>query len=133
MNNGNCKICANFNSKTAWIAMWAVALASLLLSLRALSVIKPKTCIAFCIIAFVFSFLGTITGIYANKTRLYIDDTFIYCKTLLGNEKYLPIDSVTGISTGLFDTISITSASFRIRCSFVKNKDEFISAIKEKI
>lgn len=133
MNNENSRTCANFSSRNVWIAMWAIALASLLLSLRALSVIRPKTCIVFCVVAFVFSLIGTITGIYASKTRLYMDETFIYCKTLFGREKYLPIDSVTGISTGVFDTICITSASFKIKCSFVKNKSEFVTAIKEKI
>lgn len=133
MNSESSKICANFNSKNVWVALWAIALASLIISLRALSLIKPKTCIVFCVLAFVFSILGTLTGLYASKTKLSADEEFVYCKTLFGQERHLPLDSVTGIKTGPLGTVCISSASFRISCSFVSNKDEVVSAIKEKL
>ncbi|MBQ7400183.1 MAG: hypothetical protein IJW06_06975 [Clostridia bacterium] len=133
MDNINGVISAKFSSKGAWITLWAFAVAGVILSLRALSLIMPKTCIALSVAAFVFSVLGTLVGVYAMKTKLEIDEKFICYKTFFGKQLYLPIDSVTGVKGTLFSTVGIYAPSFRLKCCFVKNKDEIIRAIKEKL
>ena len=133
MDNTNNKISGRFNSKPTWITLFILSLAALLSSLRALSLIKPKTCIVLCIAALILSFAGTFAGIYASKTRLEITDEFIYCKKLFGRELYLPIDSVTGIKTGFSGNICICAPSFRIRCTYVRNNHEIADAVRKRI
>ncbi len=133
MDNTNNKTSASFNSKPTWITLWVLALVSLVVSLQSLALIRPKTCIALCIAALIFSLAGTLAGISAKKAKLEITDKFVYLKTLFIKEMYLPLDSVTGIKTGLLGSVCISAPSFKIRCVFVKNKAEIAEAVKEAI
>lgn len=131
MNKTEYKTVAKFGAKATCITLWILAFLSLGISLRALSLIKPEACIAMCAAAFVFSVMGTLAGVYAAKTKLEVTEDCVICRTLCKDSRYLPLKSVTGIRTGLFNTICITSASFKIKCSFVKNRDEILECIKK--
>ncbi len=131
LNKAEDKIVAKFSAKAAWITLWVLAAASLLVSLRALAVVKPKICIAMCVAAFVFSLVGMLIGICAVKTRLELDGNHIFCSKICKKCCYMPLSSVTGVRKGMFNTITIVSPSFKIRCSFVKNRDELIEALKK--
>ena len=133
MINTDNKIMARFNSKVVWVTLWIVALFEMFAALRALSLIKPKTCIAMCIAAFVFCIAGTLVGMCAGRTRLEVGEKFVFCKTLFGKQMYLPLDTVTGIKTTFFRTVCIYAPSCSIKCPFVVNGDELVDAIKEKI
>jgi len=125
------KIVAQFSAKATWITLWVLAAASLLVSLRALAVVKPNICIAMCIAAFVFSLAGMLVGVCAGKTKLEIDGNLIFCSKICKKRCYMPLSSVTGVKVGIFNTICIVSPSLKIRCCFVKNRDEFIEALKK--
>ena len=131
MNKTDNKIVAQFSARATWITLWVLGAASLVASLRALSLVKPGICIAMCVAAFVFSAAGMVVGVCAGRTKLEICGNYIYCSKVFGKSCYMPLDSVTGISAGPLNTICIASPSFRIRCCFVKNRDEILEAIKE--
>lgn len=131
MNKTCDKIVAEFSAKATWITLWVLAAASLLISLRALAVVKPKACIAMCVAAFVFSLAGMLVGVCAGKTRLELDENCVFCSKICKKRCYMPLSSVTGVKAGILNTITIVSPSFKIRCCFVKNRDEFIEALKK--
>lgn len=133
MNNTDNKIEAKFNSKSTWVTLWAFAFAGMLIALRALSLIKPKTCIAMCAIALLFCVAGTLVGVSASRTKLEIDGKFIFYKTFSGKKVYIPVDMVTGVKMTFFRTVCIYAPSCRIKCPFVANCDELVSAIKERL
>lgn len=129
----NDKTVAKLNSKKTWVTLWVFALAGMLLALRALSLIKPKTCIAMCVVALAFCVAGTLVGLYAGRTRLEVEEKFVCCKTFLGKQIHLPTDVITGVKTTAFNTVCISSPSCKITCPFVKNKDEIVTAVKEQL
>lgn len=125
------KIVARFGAKTTWITLWVLALICLAASLQALSLVKPKICLALCVTAFVLSVFGTLVGICAMKTKLAVKQDHVFCEKVFGRCYYLPLDSITGIKTGVFNSICVTSASFKIRCFFVKNRQEILEELKK--
>lgn len=131
MNKTENKTTARFGAKATWITLWILAVSCLAISLRALSMVKPKTCIVMCALAFVFSIAGTLVGVSAGKTRLEVNEDHVFCSKICKSCYYLPLSEITGVKTGLFNTICITSASFKIRCCFVKNRDEILEALKK--
>ena len=125
-------MCAKINSKPAWVTLWVLAAASMLIALRALSLVKPKTCVIMCVVAFVLCVLGTFVGLSGGRTRLEIGEELVHCKKLFGREMYIPADSVSGVKKGILGTVCIYSASFKITCFFVKNREEIVELLKEK-
>lgn len=133
MNKTENKMCAKINSKPAWVTLWVLALASMLIALRALSLVKPKTCVVMCVAAFVLCAFGTFVGLSGGRTMLEIGEELVYCKKLFGREMYLPVSSVLGVKKGILGTVCIYSSSLKITCFFVKNREEIITLLKEKL
>ena len=126
-------IIARFNSKSTWITLWVLALAVLILSLRSLAIIKPALCIGLCAASLILCLAGTLVGLCAKRTTLEIKEKLVFCKTLFGKQIIIPFDCVTGIKTSLLNSVTIYSASHKIRCSFVCNRDEIVCAITQKL
>jgi len=132
-NNINNKTEAQFNSKGVWTVLWILAMLCIIGALRFMSLLKVNVCISFCGLALLLSTIGVCVGMRASRAKLEVDDNYVFFKTLFGRKKYLPIESVTAVGTGFFNTVCITSPSCVIRCMLVKNKDDIIEAVKEKI
>lgn len=124
---------ATFNSKSVWVVLWILAMFCIVVSLRFMALLKVNMCILFCALAFVLSTLGVCVGMRASRAVLEVDEKYVFFKTLLGRKKYLPIECITAVGTGFLNTVCIVSPSCVVRCMFVKNKDDIIEAVKEKI
>ena len=88
-----------------------------------------------------FGIIGTvavwiISVIFINafsKTELYITNSRVYGITIFNKRIDLPIDAITAVGTGIFNTISISTASGVIKFSYLKNRDNIHQCINDLV
>lgn len=88
-----------------------------------------------------FGIIGTIAVwiiavIFINafsKTELYITNSRVYGITIFNKRIDLPIDAITAVGTGIFNTISISTASGVIKFSYLKNRDNIHQCINDLV
>lgn len=82
------------------------------------------------VIAFIIIWIITIIFITAfSKTELFVTDTKVYGITVFNKRIDLPIDMITAVGTGFFNTITISTASGVIKFSYLKNRDNIHECI----
>lgn len=88
-----------------------------------------------------FGIIGTlaiwiIAVIFINafsKTELYVTNSRVYGITIFNKRIDLPIDAITAVGTGIFNTISISTASGVIKFSYLKNRDNIHQCINDLV
>lgn len=88
-----------------------------------------------------FGIIGTlaiwiIAVIFINafsKTELYVTNSRVYGMTIFNKRIDLPIDAITAVGTGIFNTISISTASGVIKFSYLKNRDNIHQCINDLV
>ena len=123
------KINAQFNSKGVWITLWILAVLNIITVLRFITVLKWEVCIMFCAIAFTLSVIGLMIGLRPAKARLEVNESCVFHKTVFGRQKHIPLNRITAVGTGFFNTVYVASPSCKIRCMLVKNKKEIVDTI----
>lgn len=84
------------------------------------------------VIAFIIIWIIAIIFITAfSKTELFVTDTRVYGITVFNKRIDLPIDMITAVGTGFFNTITISTASGVIKFSYLKNRDNIHECIND--
>lgn len=82
------------------------------------------------VIAFIIIWIIAIIFITAfSKTELFVTDSRVYGITVFNKRIDLPIDMITAVGTGFFNTITISTASGLIKFSYLKNRDNIHECI----
>lgn len=82
------------------------------------------------VIVFIIIWIIAIIFITAfSKTELFVTDTKVYGITVFNKRIDLPIDMITAVGTGFFNTITISTASGVIKFSYLKNRDKIHECI----
>ena len=66
-----------------------------------------------------------------NKCELTVTDKRIFGHGIGGKRVDIPLDSVSAIGSGLFSSISVTSASGAIKFALIKNRDEIQKVLSD--
>ena len=84
-------------------------------------------------IEFVY-FLGIVVFYVGHKSiQLTVTDRRVYGVTSFGKRVDLPMDSISAISTSMWKTIAVTTASGAIKFSFIENIDEMYRILNEQL
>lgn len=82
------------------------------------------------VIVFIIIWIIAIIFITAfSKTELFVTDTKVYGISVFNKRIDLPIDMITAVGTGFFNTITISTASGVIKFSYLKNRDKIHECI----
>jgi hypothetical protein len=88
-----------------------------------------------------FGIIGTIivwiiSIIFINafsKTELYVTNSRVYGISIFDKRVDLPIDAITAVGTGIFNTISISTASGVIKFKYLKNRNSIHECINNLV
>ena len=92
----------------------------------------PTLWFVYVIVSIIDITIWAIAVIYVNafsKTELFVTNSRVYGITLFNKRIDLPIDAITAVGTGIFNTISISTASGVIKFSYLKNRDNIHQCI----
>lgn len=76
-----------------------------------------------CIAVAIFSF------IWLNSCKLVITDKRIYGKAAFGKRVNLPVDMISAVATGIFNSFSVSTSSGKITFYLLKNISEINAAV----
>ncbi len=68
-----------------------------------------------------------------GKYEMFVTDKRVYGKVRFGRRVDLPLDSITAIGLGMFNSIAVTTASGAIKFVFMKNRDSVYNIISALI
>ena len=88
------------------------------------------------IINWSFIFVGLIFLLMywmVSKIQITVTDKRVYGKTYFGRSVDLPLDSISAIGAGMFNTIAVATSSGKIKFSFVENSIVVHKRIRELI
>lgn len=88
------------------------------------------------IINWSFLYLGLIFLLMywmVSKIQITVTDKRVYGKTYFGRSVDLPLDSISAIGAGMFNTIAVATSSGKIKFSFVENAIVVHKRIRELI
>lgn len=71
--------------------------------------------------------------LYSYKMELIVTNKRIYGKTIFGKQIDLPLDSISSVAKGIFDSISIATSSGRILFLYISNREDIYTVITKII
>lgn len=66
---------------------------------------------------------------YSFKMELTVTNKRIYGKTVFGRQIDLPLDSISAVSKGIFESINIATSSGKISFMYISNRDDIYKII----
>jgi len=71
----------------------------------------------------------TIGFVIPRKDELIITDKIVSGKTMSGKQVDIPVDSISAVGMGWFNTVAVASSAGKIRFAGVEDKDKIYSTI----
>ncbi len=81
------------------------------------------------IIFTVISVVLLIAGLAVIKTSVTVTDMRVYGKAVFGKRVDLPIDSVSSVSTGMFNAVAVATSSGKVNFIGIANRGEVYDAV----
>ena len=82
-----------------------------------------------CAVGFAIATIGLFVGNGVGKESIEVSRKIIHGTTIFGSDMYLPTDEISAVGVTAFGGVVVTTANYKLRCYFVKNRREILDEI----